>query len=152
MSASGRRQRGEHGAAALETALVLCFLVLPIVFATIGYGFMLSFRQTLSQSVAEGARAAAVAPAGTSLADRQAAATVAINSALAASGNSMKCGQNNITCTIQSLPSCGDGSSSSCIKVTVTYPYRSQPLVPNIPGLGIVMPSQLTYSATATVS
>ena len=54
-----RDRRGDRGAAAVEFALVLVPLML-IVFGIISYGFMLSFRQTLSQAATEGARAAAV--------------------------------------------------------------------------------------------
>ena len=58
-----RRARGarrpERGAAAVEFALVVPFLLLFLV-GIISYGYMLSFRQALSQGAAEGARAAAV--------------------------------------------------------------------------------------------
>lgn len=47
MSECGIRHRSERGAAAVETALTLCFVVVPLVFATIGYAYMLSFRQTV---------------------------------------------------------------------------------------------------------
>ena len=46
--------RGERGAVAVEFALVLP-LVLVLLFGIIGYGFMLSFRQGISQAAAEGA-------------------------------------------------------------------------------------------------
>ncbi len=48
-----------NGAAAVEFALVLPLLML-LLFGIISYGVMLSFRQSLSQAAAEGARAAAV--------------------------------------------------------------------------------------------
>ena len=54
-----RVARQDRGAAAVEFALVVPFLLL-LVFATISFGMMLSFRQTLSQAATEGARAAAV--------------------------------------------------------------------------------------------
>src|SRR3954451_21590907 len=63
MSKWGSMKRNEGGAAVVETALCVCFLVLPLVFATIAYAYMFSFRQTLSQSAAEGARAAVGAAA-----------------------------------------------------------------------------------------
>jgi Flp pilus assembly protein TadG len=55
------RHRAEGGAAAVEFALVAPLLLL-LVFGVISYGYMLSFRQALSQGAAEGARAAAVSP------------------------------------------------------------------------------------------
>lgn len=64
--AGGRRtaSREERGAAAVEFALILPILVV-LVFGIIAFGYMLSFRQALSQAAAEGGRAAAVKPAGT---------------------------------------------------------------------------------------
>ena len=52
------RRRNESGAAAVETALCLTFVVLPIVFGIVSYAYMFSFRQALSQAADEGARAA----------------------------------------------------------------------------------------------
>lgn len=153
MSKWGSRIRNEGGAAAVETALCLCFVVLPLVFATISYAYMLSFRQTVSQSAAEGARAAAVAPSSALLADRQKAAFNAVNQALASGpGNNLQCNVGYLTCTYSQVASCGDGSSGTCGTVTVSYPYRAHPLLPSIPGLGFTLPSVITYSATAQVS
>ncbi len=44
-----RRERGERGAAALEFALIAP-LLLMLVFGIIQYGYVLSFRQALSQA------------------------------------------------------------------------------------------------------
>src|SRR5690349_6349547 len=148
----GFRERNERGAAVVETALCLCFLVLPIVFGIIGYAYMLSFRQTVSQSAAEGARAAAVAPIGTATAARQTAAYKAIDASMSTGVGGLKCGENHLTCDATLVANCGDGSAGNCIKVTVTYPYRDHSLLPSIPGLGFVYPATLTYSAMAQVS
>ncbi len=51
-----RPARRERGAAAVEFALVVP-LLLTLVFGIISYGYLLSFRQSLSQAAAEGARA-----------------------------------------------------------------------------------------------
>ena len=144
--------KSERGAAAVETALCLCFVVVPLVFATIAYAYMLSFRQTVSQSAAEGARAAAVAPASTSSADRIAAATNAINHAMAGGPGGMKCGEGHLTCTITPVANCGDGSTHDCMKVVVEYPYRDHTLLPSVPGLGFTLPSTISYTAMAEVS
>lgn len=152
MSKWGSRTRNERGAAAVETVLCLCFVVLPLVFATISYAYMLSFRQTVSQSAAEGARAAAVAPSSASLSARTTAAMNAINLAIASGPGGMACNTKGLTCTVTKVDNCGDGSTGSCIKVTISYPYRSKPLLPSIPGLGFTLPSTISYSATAQVS
>lgn len=154
------RKRGERGAAAVETALCLCFLVLPLVFATISYAYMLSFRQTLSQAATEGARAAAVAPTGTSTATAESVATSAINDALTGVDGGMKCndGTNGsyLTCTfVWKTTGCGtDGSGANlrCLTVNLSYPYKSHSLLPTLPGLGFTLPGNLSYSATAQVS
>jgi Flp pilus assembly protein TadG len=144
-----RAWRGEAGAAAVETALTLSFIVVPLVFATISYAYMLSFRQTVSQSAAEGARAAAVAPAS---ADREAAATHAIDASMATGAEGMRCGEQHLTCTVTPVANCGDGSVRDCIQVTVEYPYRDHSLLPSVPGLGFLLPSSISYSAMAEIN
>jgi Flp pilus assembly protein TadG len=145
-------KRSERGAAAVETALCLCVIVVPLVFAAIGYAYMLSFRQAVSQSAAEGARAAAVAPSSTSDPDRITAATNAVNHALASGPGGLQCGQKHLTCTVTRVPNCGDGSTHDCMKVVVAFPYRDHSLLPSVPGLGFTLPSKIAYTAVAEVS
>lgn len=152
MSKWGSRERNERGAAVVETALCLCFIVLPLVFATVAYAYMLSFRQTVSQSAAEGARAAAVAPPGATEAQRETVARNAVSSAMATGVGGLSCSSAHVTCEIVRVPNCGDGSGKDCIRVTVTYPYREHSLLPSMPGLGFTLPSQISYSAVAEVS
>jgi Flp pilus assembly protein TadG len=150
----GKWKRDDRGAAAVETALCLCFLVLPLVFAAISYAYMLSFRQTLSQAAAEGARAAAVAPAGTTQAAAESVATSAINAALDGTAGALACGTNHLTCTFDWTGNCGqDGSNNTlkCLQVRVSYPYRDHSLLPTIPGLGFTLPGTVSYTATAQV-
>lgn len=138
------RRRNDSGASAVEFALIvplLCFLL----FAIISYGYMLSFRQAVSQAAAEGARKAAVTAPGVLDAERQSDALAAVNEAL--SSYSMTCNSGALTCT--ALP---DESCPTCWAVTVTYDYEADPLTPPFPGLGIVMPNVLSYSAVAETS
>lgn len=148
----GSRKRDDRGAAVVETALCICFVVLPLVFGVIAYAYMLSFRQTVTQAAAEGARAAAVAPTGTSDATRQAAAITAISNALSSGTGGLTCSSQYVTCTAVPVTSCGDGSTNNCFQVTVSYPYRDHSLLPSIPGLGFTLPSTISYSAMAEVS
>lgn len=150
MSVLRSRGKNEHGVAAVETALCLCFVVLPVVFGAISYAYMLSFRQTLSQGAGEGARAASVAPSTASAADRNTAAINAVNNAMASNvGKSMTCGQDNLTCTATEA-SCTNGSGT-CMTVTISYPYRDHSLLPTVPGLGFTLPSVISYTATVKV-
>lgn len=149
MTGYGARRRDESGAAVIEAALVLCFVVLPVTFAAISYAYMLSFRQTLSQSATEGARAAAVAPAA---ADRTEVARNAVNSSMATGPGHMVCGHQNLTCTVEIDPGCGNGEPHDCIKVKLSYPYRDHSLLPSIPGFGFLLPQEIGYTAVAEIS
>jgi Flp pilus assembly protein TadG len=154
--ASGdRSRRDEGGAATVEAALILCFLVLPIVFGILSYGYMLTFRQSLSQAATEAARAAAVKTVSGDTAARRAAqetaAKAAVDEAVGTFSSTMKCGQGNLSCTVTFVP-CPDVSTSGCVKVDVNYPYRDHSLLPTVPGLGFTLPEQLGYSAVVGVS
>jgi len=152
----GRRRRDERGAAAVEFALVVPLLIL-LLFGIISYGVMLSFRQSLSQAAAEGARAASVTYV---TADKQAAGYTAVNEALnsfgvtCAAGALKKGGATVGTCAVSAPGACTPAATTGvqCVTVTISYSYRANPLVPSFPGVGAVMPEKLTYSAQARVS
>ncbi|CAN5653365.1 pilus assembly protein [soil metagenome] len=151
-----RRLRGDRGAAAVEFALVVP-LLLVLLFGIISYGVMLSFRQSLSQAATEGARAAAVSYQ-TSTA--QAAAYTSVNDALNSFGvtcvtGTLKKGTTTVgTCNVTAPGACTPAAATGvkCVTVTLSYNYRAHPLVPNFPGVGVVIPQTLTYSAQARVS
>jgi Flp pilus assembly protein TadG len=151
------RPRSERGAAAVEFALVslpLMYLVLGIIV----YGWMLAFRQTVSQAASEGARAAAVAPAGFTASEQITAARTALNNSL--STYDMTCTTSNgLTngsgtgvgaCSVVVAP-CTNAVGSDCVTVTIDYDYAGHPLIP-LPGLGIATPDRLAYTAVAEVS
>lgn len=143
-----RRPRGrasERGAAAVEFALVAPLLLL-LLFGIISYGYMLSFRQAISQGAAEGARAAAVAPPGS---DYGAVATAAVTEALS-SYQDVSCGTAAVSCQVTVDP-CVAGQTAYAT-VTVDYNYALRPLTPALPGLGIVMPDHLVYTSKAQIS
>ena len=145
----------------------LCFLL----FAIISYGYVLSFRQALSQAAAEGARAAAGAPpslpntpptAGDD--SRQTRAIDAVNQGLGSYGVTcvtsgtgtpvlMHGSQQAGTCAVSTPQPCvGSSSSATCVKVTLSYTYEDDSLLPKFPGLGVLLPDQMTYSTEAEVS
>lgn len=152
MAKWGSRKRDDRGAAAVETALCICFVVLPIVFGTIAYAYMLSFRQTVTQAAAEGGRAVAVAPSGTTDPQRVAAAKTAISSALQSGSGGLTCDSDYVTCDAAPTTCVGTTTTATCWKVTVSYPYRDHSLLPTIPGLGFTLPQKITYSAVVEVS
>jgi Flp pilus assembly protein TadG len=143
----GSRKNDDRGAAAVETALCLCFLVAPLVFATIAYAYMFSFRQTLSQAATEGARAAV---GGTTFALQKSSAENAIKNALSSYG--MTCGTGNLTCDIAATTTNCPSLPHTCLSVTVTYPYRDHSLLPTVPGLGFTLPANLAFTTVVQVS
>ncbi len=141
----------------MEFALILPILVM-LVFGIIAFGYMLSFRQAMSQAAAEGGRAAAVKPAGTANGDRLTAARAAVNDALSAYGVACTSGGGlthsggpSGTCTIV-IGTCSSGpAGAQCAKVTLDYPYRDNSLIPGL-GINAVLPADLEYTAEVRVS
>ena len=155
-----RSRRADDGAAAVEFALVVPLLLL-LVFGIISYGFMLSFRQTLSQAATEGARAAAVTLISSS---KQTAGYQAVDEALDPVGVDCSKGvltrNNNSagTCVVSAPTDCANvvvvsgTPTPQCVTVTLIYDYKNNSLVPSFPGVGVVVPDSLRYVATARVS
>lgn len=144
------RRRTERGAAAVEFALVIIPL-LWLVFGVIDFGFMLSFRQQVSQAADEGARAAAVQIDATK---QTSDATAAVNSAMSAlkvNGTAVQCGDGRLVCTVTKA-ACANDASHQCITVKLTYGYKAHPVVPTMPLISAVMPTNLTYTAVARVN
>ena len=48
--------------------------------------------------------------------------------------------------------SCASDPTKDCVTVSLDYLYKDNPLLPNFPGVGLLLPSHLTYDATARVS
>ena len=136
-----RGARAERGAAAVEAALVICFVLLPVIFGIITYGYMLSFRQSVSLAASEGVRAAAVAP-GAASPNRQAIAFEAIGNVMGT-----ECNVGHLVCETGTPVGC-----ASCLSVTVRYNYLADTSKPNFPGMGVVVPEQLTYTAVAEMT
>jgi Flp pilus assembly protein TadG len=140
-----RRGRGEGGAALVEFAISVG-LLLTLLFGIISYGYVLSFKQGLTQATAEGARAGAV---GTT--------TDAVNAVTRSLGAFNKtCSSPGVTCqgsTAGQWPpvtyACG---THMCLTVTVKYDWKNYPLMPRFPGLGLLLPDTLTSTRVAEVS
>lgn len=143
----------------VEFALVLPIFV-ALVFGVISFGYMLSYRQAISQAAAEGARALAVAPRTVDVGSRENRARAAINQSLNVYG--ISCGSGNLsrngnvvgTCEVVPDLLCPGGPDAAphCAKVTLTHAYRDHPLIPSFPGLGVTLPDQLSYTAYVEVT
>ncbi|WP_121252301.1 TadE/TadG family type IV pilus assembly protein [Nocardioides ferulae] len=156
MSVREARRRRQEGAAAVEFALVAPLLLL-LLFGIISYGYMLSFRQALSQGAAEGARAAAVTLDVAGGSKKVEAARQALNEALGSYGVTCdgpalkRAGTQVGTCEVTEA-ACSNNHHRQCATVTVDYLYRQHSLLPSLPGIGAVLPEHLKYSAVAEVS
>lgn len=162
-------RRVESGAAAVETALCLGVIVLPLVFAMIAYGYMLSFREALSQAATQGARSAVGATSGDS-AQSEARSTVTRSLqqyGLTCSGGDLldPAGTDVGTCSTVITPT-GCTPTSGLVAVTVGAPpaaplceiavtvshrYRDHSLLPTVPLLGFTLPEQLGFTSVVTV-
>ena len=135
----------------VEFALIVPIL-LALLFGIISYGYMLSYRQAITQAATEGARAAALAPQGVDLSTR---ARSAVNRSLepygvtcTTAGNLSRNGSTVGTCTIPSATAaCANATSKPCVTVRITHNYRDKPLIPSFPGLGITLPSTVTFAS-----
>jgi Flp pilus assembly protein TadG len=143
----------------VEFALVAPLLLL-LLFGMISYGYMLSFRQAISQASAEGARAAAVAPVTITDGERIMRATSAVTGGLGgygvsctATGTLVRAGVQVGMCGVSTPQACaGSAVGSRCVEVSVDYWYAEHSLIPSFPGLGIVLPDHLAYSTEAEVT
>jgi Flp pilus assembly protein TadG len=141
-----RRRHDERGAAVVEFAIA-SMVLLALLFGIISYGYALSFKQGLTQAAAEGARAAAVASAGP---PAEAAAIGAVGPALGAFNKN--CSSPGMSCTyLQTAAATGCGAAS-CIRVRISYDYKNFPLIPRLPGLGLLLPDTLTSTSIARVN
>lgn len=147
------RARSDRGAAALEFALVSVPLLVLVV-GIISYGYLLSFRQALSQGAAEGARAAAVSFSSTP-ADRIAAARSAVTEAVASYGlscvgSSLQDGTRAVGTCVVTIASCAGSPGTMCVTVALNHRYDENPLTPRFPV--VPLPDDLGYTASARVS
>ncbi len=140
------RRLGERGSMSVEFALMLP-LFFMVLYAVVTYGLIFAAQQNLTLAATEGARAALNYQVSTSAqaaltARAGAACTTAMNLASWLSG---------ITCTSTPAGTCSYDASMYCIKVTLTYPYASNPLIAPLPLVGLVLPVPKALSGTATV-
>lgn len=155
-----RQQQRERGASLVEFTFV-ALLLFGLVFGIVGFGVVLSFKQTMTQAANEGARAAAVTAdlASTAAVDERVEAAKTSVQAFEGWGRSCGSGVDDVDCSGITVHDCGSTTQTSalpdCITVRLEYDYQAAPIVPNLPLMSAFMPdsvessatSQLTYSA-----
>lgn len=140
----GRLSATQRGVAAIEFAFVFP-LFFVVLYAIIAYCLILCANMAMTSATQEGARAALASAGTTSPATEYAArATNACSRAstlmawLPLAAKSAACTQSQ----------CGPSNAMVCITVSMSYDYKSNPIVPNLPLLGFVTPPTLSASAT----
>jgi Flp pilus assembly protein TadG len=143
---ANRRGRGERGAALVELSLAV-MLLCTLLFGIISYGYALSFKQSLTQAAAEGARAAAVATSGSAEPAAQAGVTRAVKAF------NKICGTGGLTCTYSRLAThTGCATDNVCMRVRVSYDYNHYPLMPKMPGLMLLLPDTIQATSITQVN
>lgn len=148
-----RRCEGDAGTALVEMAFILvplCLLLLGIIV----YGYLMSFRQNMTQAAAEGARAGAIAPPDQDPATHfiaEAQAMDATEQAVASFGES--CSGPEMNCFVDFDPcEISDPTGPVCVTVTVIYDYEHYPLMPDIPLVSAAIPSEFVSKSTAQIN
>lgn len=133
-------RHAEDGAAAVEFALV-SVLFLMLVFGIITFGLVFALNHTLTHAAAEGARSALVAPAASTVQAAEDAARTRLGW--------LEGTADEPTATVAA---CESDPGQQCVVVVTSYNWALNPLVPPLPGLGLVMPDVMTRSATVQVT
>lgn len=142
ISSRPRRRHDQRGAALVEFAIASTVL-LVLLFGIITYGYVLSFKQGLTQAAAEGARAGAVG------------GDVAAAVARSVGAYNRTCNTGGLTCKSNTAAwppvpyACG---THTCITVEVSYDWKNYPLMPKFPGLGLLLPDTLKSISVSQVS
>jgi len=146
-TANSSRQRKQRGATAVEFALVFPLFFL-ILYAIVTYSLIFVAQQNLTLAASEGARAAlnwqTNMSMATALTNRGNAACTAAKLVVQPLVNAMQCAATSA--------SCGTGNAMTCITVSLTYNYKSNPLVPTLPLLSSVLPTTLSGNATVQLN
>ena len=142
-----KRLHGDAGVAVVEMALVGTLLVF-LLFGIVVFGYLMSFRQSMTQAAAEATRAGAVAPAGGT--NAQVAARNAATQAVSAFGQT--CGSGGMTCDVPVPAPCVNNTAATCITVTLTFDYVHHKLLPDIPLIGQFIPETFESKSVAEIN
>ena len=145
IQSAARRRFDERGSQVVEFAIA-SVLLLVLLFGIIEFGYVLSFKQGLTQAAAEGARVGAVGGDAAAIATAVNKSAGAFKQTCNTGGLSCKNGAGSTTL---SPTACG---SNTCITVEVSYDWKNYPLLPKFPGLGLILPDTLKSTSVARVS
>jgi Flp pilus assembly protein TadG len=144
------RRRASRGSAAIEFAIVFPVFFL-VLYAIVTYSMVFLTQQSLTAAAEEGARAALVWQSATTAGG---ALSARAGQACGRAASVVSWLPATATCTnaISAAPSgCANNPNMDCIQVTLTYAYGTNPLVPLLPLLNLVVPSSLTGQATVQI-
>lgn len=152
------RRRDERGSAVLEFALVGTLLI-TLLLGIVVFGILLSKRQVLTQAVAEGARIAVPYKYTTGdTSNLTSAARAQVNKGLQSMDRT--CGDVATACTFVVYSCSGTASpptaptgTGDCLQVSVVLDIKgTRPLVPDVAGINVLLPSTMTSSFTVTLA
>lgn len=160
--ATGRRQQGDRGAAMVEFAFVGVLLVV-LLLGIVVMGFLLSFKQNITQAAAEGARAVVGItddPTTASVDERDPLVESTLDSVVA-SYTDNGCGSSGIQC-LWKIHACTDDTSDftiltdsrpgtdECITVRVEFANQGDTRIfPPIPLISALEPETIASQSTA---
>jgi Flp pilus assembly protein TadG len=150
-TSSYRRRHDQRGAALVEFAIASVVL-LVLLFGIIEYGYVLSFKQGLTQAAAEGARVGAVGGDSAAIAAAVSKGVGAFKQTCNTGGLTCKDDQGRWQNTTPTGPLASTCGSSTCITIEVSYDWKNHPLLPKFPGLGLLLPDTLKSTSVARVS
>jgi Flp pilus assembly protein TadG len=132
----GKKLRSERGVAALEFAIVAQVLFL-LLYGMLMYGFIFAMDHNMTQSAAEGARAA--------ISQTSNWQTYAENTAR----NHLSFMQAKTYANVHAVKAaCPSDATVQCITVTITYDNRAHPILPGFLGMQYLTPGTITATST----
>lgn len=134
-------RRLQAGAVVIEFALVFVIFFM-IFYGIIAYGMVFAIKHSLMQAASEGTRAAVRDVIGGQEA-REDLAKATASKVIAWMGTRAP------TPTVTSA-ACAS-TPFICLKVTLTYDYAANPIIPPLPAFGVVLPDKLTAEATVQI-
>ncbi len=138
----GRRHRGERGSELIDFAIVVVLLI-TLLYGVLTYGVILAAQSTINKAAADAAHSGIITTTPVVTAEAQAGSDVSwMDKGICGTSGT------TITCNAVEIP-CPSNSNQHCLKVTVSYNYRSNPLFFELPGVSVITPS--TISSTNVV-
>lgn len=126
-------------------AILLCIYLLVV------YSLVFLVQQTITLAAAEGARAAVISSATA----RDQLATTRINDIMSALPTSIRDKiqapviQTNLSPTVCGNTQLSSADGFACVRITINYPFASNPAIILLPGMDKLVPANLSASASA---